>query len=122
MAIPIPRLVRCLVATAILLFANVPHARAAALQVNDAEAKKAATKKPPPEYPAMARQMNLIGRVDLEVNIDAEGSVGVVSVKFGNPVLAAAVVRAVKKWSFTPFTEDGKPTNALAAMSFEFRR
>jgi hypothetical protein len=36
-------------------------------------------------------------------------------------VLAAAVVRAVKKWSFTPFTEDGKPATALAAMSFEFR-
>lgn len=100
---------------------SMAHAGAEGLKVSDAEARKAAVKKVTPEYPAMANQMNLIGRVDIEVNIDAEGAVGAVSVKFGNAVLGAAAIVAVKKWKFTPFTEEGEPTHALASMSFEFR-
>ena len=55
-----------------------------------------------PEYPAMARQMNLRGTVQLELTIEADGSVKNVHVIGGHHVLADAAVRSVRQWRFEP--------------------
>jgi hypothetical protein len=39
----------------------------------------------------------------------------------GNAMLTGTVVKAVKEWKFTPFTEDGKPAPAVAQMKFNFK-
>lgn len=89
-------------------------------RVSEDEAKKAITTRTNPEYPAMARQMKLGGKVQVDAYIDPEGKVEKVQVVTGNPLLTSAAVNAVKHWKFSPFTADGKPTRAVAGFTFNF--
>jgi len=89
-------------------------------RVSEDEAKKALTTKIAPEYPPMARQMRLGGKVQVDAFIDLEGKVEKVQILTGNPLLTSAAVNAVKRWKFTPFTMEGKPTRAVAGFSFSF--
>ena len=89
-------------------------------RVSEVEAKKAATSKVDPEYPAMARQLRLGGTVQVDAYIDSAGRVEKVQVINGNPLLSSAAVSAVKQWKFSPFTADGKATKAIAGLTFNF--
>jgi TonB family protein len=89
-------------------------------RVSEEEAKKAITSKVNPEYPAMARQMRLGGKVQVDAYIDTDGKVEKVQVVNGNALLTSAAVNAVKRWKFSPFTTDGKPVRAVAGFSFNF--
>lgn len=89
-------------------------------RVSEDEAKKAIMSKVNPEYPAMARQMRLGGKVQVDAYIDTEGKVEKVQVINGNALLTSAAVNAVKRWKFSPFTSDGKAVKAVAGFSFNF--
>ncbi len=54
----------------------------------------------PPEYPAVARQLNLRGTVRLEALVRANASVKEVHVVGGHPMLAEAAVQAVMQWRY----------------------
>jgi TonB family protein len=88
--------------------------------VTQEEAVNAAISRPQPEYPAVARQLKLQGRVEIEVSITTTGSVEDVKVLTGNPALTGAAVNAVKRWRFEPFTSKGKAVRAVAIMNFTF--
>lgn len=60
----------------------------------------------PPEYPDLARQMNITGSVQLQVIVNAEGSVKDVRVIGGHPVLAQAAVQAVRSWKYRSAAAD----------------
>src|SRR5438093_13022668 len=77
-------------------------------RVSEEEAKKAVTSRVNPQYPAMARQMKLGGKVQVDAYIDSDGKVEKVQVITGNPLLSSATVTAVKRWTFSPFTSEGK--------------
>ena len=91
------------------------------VHVSQNEAVKAAKEKVQPEYPAMAKQLHLEGTVQVEAHIGSSGTVDEVKPLAGNAVLMNAAVQALKRWKFTPFTADGKPTKAVADMSFSFK-
>jgi TonB family protein len=55
-----------------------------------------------PVYPELARKMNLVGSVKVEVVVAPNGSVKDAKVVGGHPVLANAALEAVKKWRFEP--------------------
>lgn len=55
-----------------------------------------------PVYPELARKMNIIGIVKVEVVVAPNGSVKDAKVVGGHPVLANAALEAVKKWKFEP--------------------
>jgi len=57
---------------------------------------------PPPEYPELARKMNISGIARVLVTVAPDGNVGTVKELGGNPVLVAALVKAVKKWKYEP--------------------
>ncbi len=59
---------------------------------------------PDPEYPEIARRMNISGTVKVELVIAADGTVKSVKVMGGHPVLADSVQRALKKWKYAPGT------------------
>lgn len=99
----------------------VAGACAAQLRVPMAEAVKAATAKPNPEYSPIARQMKVSGKVELEVTVDTNGEVESVRAVSGNPLLTASAIAAVKKWKFTPFTDNGAASKALIGLSFDFK-
>jgi len=109
-----------LVVLAVLATCAVQTAEAQ-VRVGDAQAKQAATVKVTPEYPPMAKQMRLSGRVEVEATIDTEGNVEKIQVVSGNPLLSSAAVTAMKKWKFTPFQEEGKPIRAVASITFDFK-
>ncbi|MEO7143061.1 MAG: energy transducer TonB [Bryobacteraceae bacterium] len=91
------------------------------VRLSEAEAKKAIVSKVDPQYPQMARQMHLTGRVVVDVYIDEDGSVDKVQTLNGNALLTSAAANAVKRWKFTPFTSGGHPSKAVTSLAFDFR-
>jgi len=53
-----------------------------------------------PAYPAIARSMNLSGAVKMEVLVQPNGSVKLIQVKGGNPLLAQSAQSAVHGWKW----------------------
>lgn len=53
-----------------------------------------------PEYPALARQMNITGKVKIEVTVAPDGHVKETRSVGGSPLLLDAATRAVKNWKF----------------------
>lgn len=92
------------------------------VRIQDNEAQKAALQKVQPSYPAIARQLNLAGRVVVDLTVNAAGSVEKVDVVSGNPILANAAVPAAKRWKFTPFQVGGKPAEAIVRIAFDFNK
>ena len=56
----------------------------------------------PPEYPELARQMNIKGIARVLVTIGADGMVKEVKEVGGHPLLIDALTRAVRKWKYEP--------------------
>lgn len=108
-------------ATVLAILIGFGTLASADIRVATNDAMKAATKKTPPEYPPIARQLKVVGHVQVDVTIDAEGNVESVRVITGNAMLTQSAVAAVKKWKFTPFTQDGAPTKATTALDFDFK-
>jgi len=104
---------------ALLVIACSPAA-GAPLHIPEAEGKKAAIEKPAPEYPLVARQLKVAGKVNLEADVSAEGEVTEVRIVNGNPILTKPAAQALRKWKFKPFLENGKPSAAVVSLSFEF--
>ena len=64
-------------------------------------ARKVRTKTTP-EYPALARQLNVTGKVKLEVTISPDGRVTSARTVGGSPLLVPPATEAVKKWRYEP--------------------
>jgi TonB family protein len=106
-------------AAAVCLSCGVVNAE---VRVASDDALKAAVKKIAPDYPPVAKQMRIAGKVSVEVVIDAEGNVEDARILSGNALLTPSVVNAVKKWKFTPFTgPGGEATKAVATIDIDFK-
>jgi TonB family protein len=81
----------------ILMFAPNP----AAAQQSSEGARKVATKVTP-QYPTVARRMNLQGSVKVEVLVAPNGSVKSIELRGGHPILAEAAQSAVRQWKWEP--------------------
>ncbi|HKS80124.1 MAG TPA: energy transducer TonB [Candidatus Acidoferrales bacterium] len=68
-----------------------------------------------PNYPPLAKQMNITGRVKIEATISAEGKVTSTKVVGGSPVLVDSAIEALKKWRFEP-----APKDTTEVIEFEF--
>ena len=90
------------------------------IAVSEVEAKKAIIKKVTPNYPPIARQMKLSGRVELTVTIDEDGGVESAKIRNGNPILGGSAVMATKQWKFSPFMAQGKASKATTVITFDF--
>lgn len=55
-----------------------------------------------PEYPELARQMNMKGSVRVQLLVAADGHLKETKVLGGNPVLVQASLAALKKWKYEP--------------------
>ncbi|HET8891399.1 MAG TPA: energy transducer TonB [Candidatus Angelobacter sp.] len=54
----------------------------------------------PPDYPELARKMNIQGVARVLLTVASDGRVVGVKELGGNPVLVAALVQAVRKWKY----------------------
>jgi len=91
------------------------------VRVSEEEAKKAVLTRVNPEYPPMAKQMHLAGKVQVDAYIDSDGNVDSVKIVNGNPLFTGAVTNAMKKWKFSPITANGKTVRAVAGFAFDFK-
>ncbi len=91
------------------------------VRVSEEEARKLLVNKVDPEYPPLAKQMRLSGRVQVDCYIDPAGAVEKVTILDGNPLFSSSINRAMKQWKFKPVEASGKATNAVANFVFNFR-
>jgi TonB family protein len=73
-----------------------------------------------PDYPALAKQMNVQGSVLLQVRIGREGNIEDVQVVSGPDILSAAAVQAVKQWHFKPYYQAGQAVETEAHITVNF--
>jgi len=78
---------------------------------------------PNPMYPPDAVRQGLEGRVTLSVTISFTGKVTRVTVaeSCGHQSLDQAALGAVRRWRFSPATQDGKPVEWTARLPIRFR-
>jgi TonB family protein len=88
-------------------------------QGQEAAAAGAASRKPKtkvaPVYPTLARQMNVTGKVKLEITIAADGHIVSTRTIGGSPLLVGAATDAVKKWHYEP---NAKETTEIVEFNF----
>ncbi|HET8922896.1 MAG TPA: energy transducer TonB [Candidatus Acidoferrum sp.] len=76
---------------------------------------------PHPAYPALAQRAGVQGMVRLQVRITKNGSVEVLKVLEGEPVLADAAIFAVKQWRAKPAWINGKNVEVISTVTFNFQ-
>ena len=79
--------------------ATVPLKVAAQENSTDTAKRKVRTKVAP-DYPALARQLNVTGKVKIEATIAADGHVTATRTVGGSPLLVTPAAEALKKWRF----------------------
>jgi TonB family protein len=60
----------------------------------------------PPEYPELARRLNVRGTARVSVTVAADGRVTNAKELGGNPLLVDSLIRAVKKWKYEPAAKE----------------
>jgi protein TonB len=85
--------------------AVVPHKASAQDSPSDAGKRKVRVRVTP-DYPPLAKQMNVTGKVKIEVTVAADGHVVSTKVVGGSPLLVNAALEAVKKWHFEPAAKE----------------
>ena len=75
-----------------------------------------------PAYPAVARQINAVGEVQVQITITEDGRVSEAVAITGHPLLRAAAEDAARRWTFKPTTLNGKPIKAQGVLTFLFTR
>jgi TonB family protein len=70
-----------------------------------------------PEYPSLAKQMNVSGKVKIEATVAADGHVVNTQVVGGSPLLVNSALQALKKWRFEP-----APKETTEIVIFDFDR
>jgi TonB family protein len=94
----------CQVVVATILLGALAHAE-----------NRKAVANPTPEYPEIARRMNINGVVKVELVIGADGTIKSAKVLGGHPVLADAVQKALQKWKYAP-----GPSETTMQLEFRF--
>ena len=76
----------------------------------------------PPQYPRDAARSGVTGWVQLEVTVNADGSVRGAKVLDSKPrgIFEASAVQAVLRWKFKPKIKDGKPVEQKGSQKIEF--
>ncbi len=92
----------CLLAVSVAAMANPNSGNNTPSPSNPEDSSRPLKVKVTPEYPELARQMNMKGSVRLELLVAADGHVKSTRVLGGNPVLVRAAEDAARKWRYAP--------------------
>lgn len=75
---------------------------------------------PGPEYPPVAKINYLEGIVQMEITVNSEGNVAHVHVVDGNPILAAAAMKAARQWIYRPLATASGPSGFITMVRMKF--
>ncbi len=84
------------------LFSGFMPSTRAQNQASSTENNRRIVRKVDPEYPAMAKRMNLAGTVKIVAMVAPDGTVKNVEPVGGSPVLLKAAETAISQWKFAP--------------------
>ena len=73
-----------------------------------------------PLYPEIAREARVQGPVVLRAVIAKDGTVQQLQLVYGNPMLVASAIDAVKEWRFRPYRLDGQPVEIETTITINF--
>jgi len=59
-----------------------------------------------PEFPALAKQFKVTGKVKIEATISADGHVTGTKVVGGSPILVGSAMDALKRWRYEPAAKE----------------
>jgi TonB family protein len=99
---------------------NAPLTNAGERIQMSSDARQVLSRSVRPEYPLLARQMKVQGRVDLDATIGTDGGIRTLNVTAGPTILADAAREAVKQWRFKPHMEGGQPVETQVPISVNF--
>ena len=102
----IPTLAKFGLAAALILGGSLAVLPGASAQQAGDTAKRKVKSRVTPDYPVLAKQMNVTGKVKIETTIAPDGHVTGTKVVGGSPLLVGAAVDAVKKWRFEPAAKE----------------
>ena len=80
-----------------------------------AQTERKITYREEPDYPEIARKMNLHGTVKLRIWINPDGPVRRLEYVGGHPLLAESALKTVKGWHYEPAT---KESNTVIGLKF----
>jgi len=100
----------------LLLCSSVALApKASAQEANADSAKRRVKSKVVPDFPPLAKQMNVTGKVKIEATISTDGRVTSTKVIGGSPLLVNSALDALKKWRF-----EAAPKESTEIIEFDF--
>jgi TonB family protein len=90
------------------------------VQVPESMSQSRAITKVKPDYPSNAKNMNAIGKVEVEITISEIGLVVEATAISGCLALRSAAEEAARKWVFEPTTLNGAPVRVSSVLTFVF--
>jgi TonB family protein len=106
-------------ALALLLGESLALSPKGSAQETSAEATKRKVRvRSVPDYPSLARQLKVAGKVKIEATVTADGRVTTTRVIGGSPLLVNSAIDAVKKWRFEAAS---KETTEIVEFEFNGR-
>lgn len=113
---------RMIVLLAVLAVSGMAMLASAQEAVPTAVAMARATKKVAPEFPAAARQLNITGMSEVEVQVNEAGDVVEAKILKGNAIFSANSMAAARQWKFTPMMKDGATQKFTTVLIFNFAK
>jgi periplasmic protein TonB len=77
-------------------------------------------KKVTPNYPPLARQARIQGKVLLQAEISKEGTIQNLQLISGHAMLAPAAIEAVRQWRYKPYLLNGEPVAVETQVEVNF--
>jgi protein TonB len=74
-----------------------------------------------PDYPQIARDAGMEGKVVVRMLVDVDGSVRRAEIETSSAMFDADALAAARRWTFTPALTDGKPVMVWVRVPFDFR-
>ena len=81
----------------------------------DSATKRKVSHRVVPDYPSLARQMNITGKVKIQAVVAPDGHVKSTHPVGGSPLLVDAAAKALKNWKFEP-----GPKETTEIVEFDF--
>jgi TonB family protein len=102
----------------VALFVSTSAALVSRVQAQETSpdaAKRKVKTKVVPDFPPLAKQMNVTGKVKIEATISPDGRVISTKVVGGSPLLVSSALDAIKKWRF-----EAAPKESIEIVEFDF--
>jgi protein TonB len=106
---------------AVWLAAQTNQVQPKRVRVSQGVIQRNIIEQPKPKYPKEARDRRIEGQVQIKVVLGTKGKLTQLEVIKGEPILAEAATKAVKKWRYKPYLLNGEPVEVETLITVNFQ-